>query len=230
MANDMTTVVTTFDDEKIADKAIDALRKEGFKDGEIQILSGNADKLVRELSGRGFGEADARGFADAAGRGKTLVAARVTEAKADQAASILERYEASREDEGRDTGQTVPIVEESLSVSAGKVATGGVRVTSSVAETPVEQKVTLREEQVGAERRSTDRALSADEAATAFEEKTVEIMGTKEEAVVQKEARVVGEVELTRETTEREQTVRGTVRKTDVAVEEVGSTSRTSKK
>jgi hypothetical protein len=103
---------------------------------------------------------------------------------------------------------------------------GGARVTSSVIETPVEETVTLKEETVKANRKEADRVLDADEAEDAFEEKTVEMMGTKEEAEVQKEARVVGEVELKKEAKERQKTVSDTVRKADVEVEEVGASSK----
>ncbi|AXQ95495.1 DUF2382 domain-containing protein [Cereibacter azotoformans] len=74
------------------------------------------------------------------------------------------------------------------------LARPGIRVTSSVRETPVEATVTLRTETVGAERRDANRPLEGDEAETAFKEKTIEMMGTREEAEVHKEARVVGEV------------------------------------
>lgn len=74
-----------------------------------------------------------------------------------------------------------------------------------------------------AKRKDADRVLDSDEAEGAFEEKTVEMMGTKEEAEVQKEARVVGEVELTKEAKERQKTVSDTVRKTDVEVVGAGS-------
>ena len=226
MANDMTTVVTTFDDQDIAGQAMDALREEGFEGTNLKILKGDADTLMSELSGHGFSKADARELADAAGEGKTLVAARVSDAKAEQAAGIMGRYESSQEGgNGKDNGRTVPIVEEELSVAKGKVASGGVRVSSSVSETPVEQKVTLREEHVEAERKPADRKLGADEAEAAFEEKTVEVMGTREEAEVQKEARVVGEVAISKETEEHEETIRDSVRKTEVEVENVKANS-----
>jgi stress response protein YsnF len=229
--NAMTTsIITAFDDQKIADRAIDALRKEGVAERDIKILKGNADRLISEIAERGFDEDDARDFAEAAGQGKTLVAARVSDEKVEHAVSIMERFEsASNEDEGRRDKrreETVPIVEEELSVGTRKVANGGARVTSSVTERPVEETVSLREERVRAERRPADRAPSEDEAEAAFEEKTVEMMGTTEEVEVRKEARVVGEVELTKETSERDQTVRDKVRSTDVEVEEVEPKSR----
>ena len=95
-------------------------------------------------------------------------------------------------------------IEEELSVGKRKVATGGVRVTTSVSETPVEETVTLRQEQVEAERQPVDRTLSAEEAEAAFEGKTVEMMGTSEEAEITKQARVVGEVALGKTVEERE--------------------------
>src|SRR5918998_1709188 len=94
-------------------------------------------------------------------------------------------------------------------------------VTSSVVETPVEETVTLREEKVSAERRRVDRKLSPREAEAAFRGRTVEALGTSEEAEVSKEAQVVGEVAVGRRVGEREETVRDTVRRTEVEVEEI---------
>ena len=223
-----TSVISAFDDQKIASQVIDALLDEGFKDRDIQVLKGDADELMSEIAEHGFGKEDARGFAEAAGEGKTLVAARVPEAKAERAVAIMERYEASQGKGSQGSGreETVQVVEEELSVGKRKVASGGVRVTTSVSERPVKETVRLREEHVAADRRPADRALSADEAEAAFEEKTVEMTGTSEEVEVRKEARVVGEVALNKETKERQRTVRDTVRRTDVEVEEIKAGSR----
>jgi stress response protein YsnF len=218
----MTTVISAYNDQKIADDAIAALRKEGFADREVQILKGDTKKLMSELIDFGFEEDDARAYAKAADEGKTLVAASVAEEKADEAVAIMDKFEAGQ-GEGSEQGSagTVPVVEEELSVAKSKTANGGARVTTRVSEKPVEETVNLKEEAVSAERRSVDRELNDEEADAAFEEKTVEMMGTKEEAEVQKEARVVGEVELKKETKERQKTVSDTVRRTDVEVEEV---------
>jgi len=223
-----TSVISAFASQKIAGQVIDALLGEGFKDRDIEVLRGKGDELMGEIAEHGFGKEDAREFADAADKGKTLVAARVPEAKLDRAVAIMERFEASQGKgrQGSGTEETVQVVEEELSVGKRKTANGGVRVTTSVSERPVKETVTLREEHVGAERRSADRVLSAEEAEAAFKEKTVEMMGTREKAEVRKEARVVGEVALTKETKERQQTVSDTVRRTDVEVEEIESSSR----
>ncbi len=56
----------------------------------------------------------------------------------------------------------------------------------------------------------------------AFEERTVEIHETTEEPVVAKTARVVEEVVLGREATERTETVKDTVRREEVEVSSDG--------
>jgi stress response protein YsnF len=224
----MASIISAYEDSKIAEKAIAALRKEGFENGDIKILKGDKKKLMSTLAEQGFDEEDARAYADAADEGKTLLLASVSEDQAEQAESIMDRFESGEQSEESKAG-SVPIVEEELSVAKSKSANGGARVTSSTTETPVEETVTLKEETVKAKRKDADRVLDADEAEGAFEEKTVEMMGTKEEAEVRKEARVVGEVELKKDTKERQKTVSDTVRKTAVEVEEVGAGSKKKK-
>jgi uncharacterized protein (TIGR02271 family) len=225
------TVIGTIESPKAAQKLIDELVEAGFKDRDIEILEGDEDELVAEIVGRGFDKEDARGYAEAVGRGKTVVAARASEEKAPEAAAIIERYEAaagggsSREERG----ETAQEVEEQLSVGKRKVTTGGVRVTTSVSERPVQKTVSLREEQVEVERRPADRELRPEEAEAAFAEKTIEMLGTSEEASVRKEARVVGEVSLGKRVEEHKETVKDSVRRTEVEVEEIkpgGSSKR----
>jgi uncharacterized protein (TIGR02271 family) len=223
------TVIGTIESPKAAQKLIDELVEAGFADRDVEILEGDEDELVAEIVGRGFGEEDARGYAEAAGRGKTVVAARASEEKAPEAAAIIERYETSGGGSSREEqGETVQEIEEQLSVGKRKVTTGGVRVSTSVSERPVQKTVTLREEQVEVERRPADRELRPEEAEAAFAEKTIEMLGTSEEASVRKEARVVGEVSLGKRVEERKETVKDSVRRSEVEVEEIkpGSSKR----
>ena len=83
-------------------------------------------------------------------------------------------------------------------------------------------------EQVEVERRPADRELKPEEAEAAFTERTVEMLGTSEEASVRKEARVVEEVSLGKRVEEHKETVKDTVRRTEVEVEEIkpGSSRR----
>jgi uncharacterized protein (TIGR02271 family) len=112
----------------------------------------------------------------------------------------------------------LPVVEERLKVGKRKVQTGGVRVRTGVVETPVEEQVKLHREKVKVERRPVDRPAAAGDAI--LSEGTLELTETAEEAVVAKEARVIEEVVLNRAGSDRTQTVRDTVRRTDVDVEE----------
>jgi len=127
------------------------------------------------------------------------------------------------------TGDTiaVPVVEEQLRVGKREVETGGVRVNTRVEEVPVEEQVTLRDETVHVERRSVNQPVSTADL-NAFQEGTIEVTETDEQAIVGKEARVVEEVVISKEATQHTETVRDTVRRTDVDVEQVpGQTTTT---
>ena len=222
------TVIATIDSAKIAQQLIDELSEAGFEDQDVEILAGDEDEIVAEIVERGFGKDDARGYARAVGSGKTVVAARAAPGKAEKAAAIMERYEGDASEPGSelDDDASVAEVEENVAVGKRKVLSGGVRVTTSVNERPVEETVTLREEQVEVERQPADRKLKPAEAEAAFQEKTVEMLGTSEELEVSKEARVVGEVALGKRVEEREEKVRDKVRRTQVEVEEIEPSSR----
>lgn len=114
----------------------------------------------------------------------------------------------------------LPVIEESLQVGKRVVQRGGVRIHSHVTERPVEETVSLREEQVHVERRPVNREVSQADM-SAMREGAFDVTTTGEEAVVSKQARVVEEVVVGKDVTEREQTVRDTVRRTDVDVEQI---------
>lgn len=117
--------------------------------------------------------------------------------------------------------ERIPIVEEQLRVGKREVSRGGARVRSYVEETPVNETVRLREEHVNIERRPVDRALSGENlTGDAFQERTVEMTETAEEAVVAKEARVKEELVISKTSDEREEHIRDTVRHTEVDVDE----------
>ncbi|MEZ0302384.1 MAG: YsnF/AvaK domain-containing protein [Hyphomicrobiaceae bacterium] len=223
------TVIATIDSAKVAQQLIDELLKAGFKDQDVEILDGDEDELVAEIEERGFGKDDARGYAIAANRGKSLVAARAPD-KVERVAAIMERYETSGgESSQQEQGETVQEIEEELAVGKRKVVSGGARVTTSVSERPVEETVTLREEQVEVEHQPADRKLKPEEAEAAFQEKTVEMLGTSEELEVSKEARVIGEVALGKRVAEHEETVKDTVRRSKVEIEKIKPSAGKSK-
>jgi uncharacterized protein (TIGR02271 family) len=118
--------------------------------------------------------------------------------------------------------RVLPVVEEELQVGKRQVERGGVRVDTRVTEQPVEEQVRLREERARVERRPVDRpATEADLAA--MKEGSIEVRESAEEAVVAKQARVIEEVHVGKEVTDRTETIQDTVRRTDVDVDNLGS-------
>ena len=163
-----------------------------------------------------------------------------TDEMADRAESILNRFGGEVDEHGEsnrqaaytgtgtaETGRAesgearIPVIEEELRVGKREVEGGGVRVRTRVVERPVEEVVRLREERVNVERRPVNRALT-DADLSAFREGEFELRERSEEAVVDKSARVVEEVAINKEVGERTETVRDTVRSTDVDVEQTG--------
>ena len=118
------------------------------------------------------------------------------------------------------TGQTaIPVVEEELVVGKREVDRGGVRIYSHVVERPVEADVTLRDETVNVERRTVNRPATAADFGTG--QQSFEVRASGEEAVVGKSSRVVEEVLVGKQESERTESVQDTVRKTEVEVEQI---------
>lgn len=124
------------------------------------------------------------------------------------------RADASYDEAGLTEGGKIDIVEESMSVRKRGQDLGKVRVRSYVREIPVEESVNLRSETVSIERRPVDRAATESD----FRDQSVEAREYAEEAVVSKEARVVEEIGVTTTADTRTETVRDTVRKTEVEI------------
>jgi uncharacterized protein (TIGR02271 family) len=115
----------------------------------------------------------------------------------------------------------IPVVEEQLVVGKREVDRGGVRVRSYVTEQPVHEQIRLREERINVERHPVDRPVGDE----AFREQAIEVHASAEEAVVQKTARVVEEVLVGKEVTQRQEQIGDTVRHTEVHVEQLGAAS-----
>ena len=200
-------------------------------------------------------EEDRYTYAEGMRRGNVLLNASVDEGQINQASSVLEQagaldldaqeaswrqsgwtgYDAAAHTAVRPvapvaatgrTDDTIKVMEERLVVGKREVGRGGMRVRSYVVERPVEAQVTLHEERVTIERHPVNRPVTAADAA-AFGEKTLEAHATREEAVVGKDVRVVEEIGLKKQEADRTETVRDTVRKTEVEVEDTSATTRT---
>ncbi|WP_207420947.1 YsnF/AvaK domain-containing protein [Desertivirga brevis] len=116
------------------------------------------------------------------------------------------------------TNRSIPVIEENLEVGKREVQSGGARLHSRIVERPVEEHIRLRSERVNVERTPVNReATSAD--FDTFKEGTIELTERQEVPIVNKEARVVEEVSLNKQIEETEETIRDTVRKTEIDVE-----------
>jgi uncharacterized protein (TIGR02271 family) len=124
-----------------------------------------------------------------------------------------------------DLPETIPVVQEDLRIGKRSVLRGGVRVYSRVVETPVEETVQLREERVRVDRQQVNRPVNSADL-KAGTEQVFEVEEYAEEPVVQKQARVVEEVRVSKDVSERNETVRDTVRRSEVQVEGLDQGSR----
>jgi uncharacterized protein (TIGR02271 family) len=242
------TVIGLFDNLREAQPIVQALADDGFRREDIRTLTRPEEASVGTLSAHGVPDAEAQAYADAVRRGGALVLVDTADERADRAVAIMEGAPAgeretrtgtdatlepgrsstarARGPAGTREGETeevkIPVVEEELQVGTRQVRRGGVRLYTRVTERPVEETVRLRDEEVRVERRPVDRpATEADVAAA--KERTVEVTETDEEAVIAKQARVVEEVVVRKDVQEQTETVRDTVRRTEVEVEPIGA-------
>jgi uncharacterized protein (TIGR02271 family) len=126
---------------------------------------------------------------------------------------------------GRSTDdQTMQLAEETLAVGKRAINRGTTRIRRYVVETPVEERVTLRDETVAVERRPVTDSRPVTDAN--FTDKVVEMTETGEEAVVSKTARIKEEVVIRKDATERTETIQDTVRREDAEItKEAGTDS-----
>lgn len=142
-----------------------------------------------------------------------------TSAQSAQSAGITTQGTSAGASMQRDTEtQVIPVVQEELKVGKREVQRGGARIYSRVVETAVNETIGLREEHVDVQRRVVNQPISPSDV-TAFKEQTIEMRETAEEAVVQKSARIVEEVTIGKQVSERQEQIHDTVRHTEVEIE-----------
>lgn len=237
MANN---VIGVFDSVSVADQVVNDLTNGSFDSGSIYRIEGSSSDLEAELQRAGLSADEAGDYTASVGREGAIVVVQADDARTDEAVEIMNRYytssaggdTTSEYTTGYDTqsvaagtadtgGETLEVVEEQLQIGKREVQRGGVRVRRVVSERQVEEQVTLRDETINVDRRPVDRTVSG--SSDLFTERTIELTETDEEAVVAKEARVVEEVVVGKEVGQRTETVRDTVRRADVEIEQLGT-------
>jgi stress response protein YsnF len=117
---------------------------------------------------------------------------------------------------------SIPVVEENVQVGKKEVETGGIRLRSKIVEEDVTENLKLRDEKVRVERTPVNRPANEGD----LKEENIEMTERTEVPVVSKEARVVEEVRLNKEVEQRDETIKETVRKTKVDVENIEGKER----
>lgn len=201
--------------------------------------------LWRRLFGENVWDHEAAVYGDTIRRGGAVLAVR---APGDQVARIMSILDAHKpvdvHEAAAKIGATVPVqakalvtapaampattspkekeevlrlAEEQMSVGKRMFETGTTRVRRFVTERPVEAKVNLHEEHAQVVRKAiTDPNYVAD---IDWSDKEYAVTETAEQPVVSKTARVVEEVALRKEGTDRVETVRDTVRRQQVEID-----------
>ena len=193
-------LLTVMADEDHYDQIIDILDEEGTV---------NMDERESSWRSEGWGRDDRSDIAS-----NTANATSLGDSASERDSEFTSRALAV---ESRDE-QVIPVAEERLRVGKRDVSHGRVRVRSYVVEEPVQESVSLRQENVNIERRPADRPLQGNN--ELFQERTIEIEERGEEAVVSKEAHVTEELVVGKDVDERTEEVSDTVRHTEVEVED----------
>ncbi len=221
---------------------------EGYA-GKSTSGTGVGDKIKDFFTGFSDHTDEHAQYAQRVGNGGALLAVTVPDEEADETADMLYEHgatgiqddyqggntgsakdvavlEGSRDRVGSTTGeQVIPVVAEELVVGKREVERGGVRIFSHVVEKPVSENVTLHDERVVVDRRPVDRAATAADFETGSG--AIEVTATGEEAVVGKTSRVVEEVRVGKQGTDRTEQISDTVRHTEVDVEQTPAKTTT---
>ncbi len=246
-----TTVLCLFHTREHAQAALADLHQSNIPPNSISVIdgrsssagAGGSSSALQQLE---LPERDRQMLSDGLQAGGSIVVVSGPEAYTDTAEDIFSRHRAAQVDEkvisddrrqqpvaaqpvaaGAVADAVVPVVEEELVVGKRQVQRGGVRVYSHIVETPVEEKLTLEQERAIVERHPVNRAVTEADLAK-LKDQSIEVVESEEVPVVEKSARVVEEVLVSKETTERTERVSDTVRRTEVEVEPVVDTVETS--
>ena len=245
--SNLTTVLCLFHTSRQAQEALAELQSSQIPADSISVLGGGSSSAsgthMSKLQGLNLPQRDERLLSDGISAGGSVIVVSGQESMTDRAEAIFSRHQARKIDQeiigetapvaavppvqqsapvatNANAETVIPIVEEELAVGKRQVQKGGVRVYSRMVETPIEESVTLREEHATIERHPVNRAVTEADL-DALKVQSIEVTETAEVPVVGKSARVVEEVRVEKDVTERTEQITDTVRHTEVEVEKV---------
>ncbi len=212
------TMLTAHVDDASTDKAIALLEQHGAVDLEEREETWRSEGWIGGSTGGAMATSGVAGVGATALAMTGTAPASVTATETRGAAPVAKAAAAART---AATGKedVLQVVEEQINIGKRAVRRGKVRLHSYVVERAVSENVTLRDETVSIDRHAVDRPLAA-LGADAFKERTIEMEEVDEEAVVGKTARVVEEIGIRKEVTDRTETIRDTVRSTKIDIDD----------
>ena len=235
----MPTIVGLFENEDAARAALQSIHHENLKNIGVQLVTKNEKHQLDPLK-KSLKAGDVEYYEGRLDHGASLL---VVETDGDHVGRITEllRQHGMKDVEGgarvehkiehkvpiaaqihelKEGEYILPVVQESLEIGKREVERGRVRVHSKVFEDAVEKEIGLRGETIHINRRVVDRPVTEADREL-FKELLIEVIERGEDAVVTKHVKIVGEVVLTKEVAEKKHTIRDTVRRVDVEVEEI---------
>ena len=243
-------IVALYDRAEKAQEAARALKSSGFESSDINIANGEVlrDKdlgdsnVWQSVFGRSISDQESTAFRRTLNSGGAVLTLRTPETEVNRAMRILDVHEPMnlrdrstsaptataetsalpRTDTGRVPAgeeQVIGLAEEQIDVGKRQVSTGKSRIRRFVTEKPVEQQITLHEEHCEVARRAvTDPKLAQD---IDWRDQTLEVTETSEQPVVTKTARVAEEIVIRKRGSDHVETIRDTVRRQQLEVEQV---------
>ncbi len=233
----MKTVIGLFDDRNEGMKAYNGLLEEGYAKGDLDILTNDDKDDEPKLAAmrKNIPSPDVEVYLEGVRQGGTIITANVSDSAVSRAAEIMSHFDMVNIEkravelklinnnlELRDASKhedVIDVIEEQLEVGKEQIERGRLRIYNVVTEREVTQNVSLRDETIKVNRRPIDRQVAS--TPDLFQARSFEIVEVDEIAKVTKTARVVEEVSLGKEVVEKIQTIKETLRRQDVEIEEV---------
>ena len=235
----MKTVIGLFDDRNEGMRAYNALVQEGYAQGDLDVLTNDDkdDEPKLAVMRKNIPSPDIDVYLEGVRQGGTIITANVSDSAINRAAEIMSSFDIvnigeraiklkliDNKLELKDSSvhdDVIDVIEEELQVGKEAVERGRLRIYNVVTEREVTQNVTLRDETIKVNRRPINRevALTPD----LFKARSFEMVEVDEIAKVTKTARVIEEVSIGKEVVEKIETIKETLRRQDVEIEEIPS-------
>lgn len=233
----MKTVIGLFDDRDEAMRAYAALHAEGYAKADLDILTNDDKDDEPKLATmcKYVPEPDVDVYLEGVRQGGTIITANVSDSAVMRAAEVMSNFnmvnvkQRAAEWQAANSNlvlsnpvseeNVLEVIEEDLVVGKGELERGRMRIYSVITEREVQQDVSLRDETIRIKRRPVNRDIQV--TPDLFQEKTFEMVEMDEIALVGKTARVIEEVSLGKEVVDKIETIKETIRRQDVEIEEV---------